>query len=241
MNRLTAELHRLYAPATAMPAASSLIDADGCLRAAVLELAGPADWSALSALWRGVQTDLDLPAPAIAVNGVDGYQLWFSFAEALPLAQAGAFVEALRRRYLADVAPQRLRLMAPQSLFMAMLPPRQTRADSEYWSAFVAPDLAPVFAAEPWLDIAPSAEGQADLLCRLESIKSTPLRAAMAQLGIADAVTPSAAAPTPSTQEASLDPRRFLLRVMNDESVAMALRIEAAKALLPGSEGPRQN
>ena len=29
------------------------------------------------------------------------------------------------------------------------------------------------------------------------------------------------------------DPRRFLLRVMNDETVDMALRIEAAKALLP--------
>ena len=29
------------------------------------------------------------------------------------------------------------------------------------------------------------------------------------------------------------DPRRFLIEVMNDERVALALRIEAAKALLP--------
>ena len=39
---------------------------------------------------------------------------------------------------------------------------------------------------------------------------------------------------TPQTTD---DPRRFLLRVMNDESVALALRIEAAKALLPSSSG----
>jgi hypothetical protein len=237
MNRLQAELHRLYAPHAL--AADSLIDAGGCLRAAVLELAGPADWTALSALWRGVQAELGLPAPAIAVNGVDGYQLWFSFAEPLPLAQAGAFVEALRQRYLGDIAAQRLRLMTPQPLCMAMLPPRQTQADGEYWSAFVAPDLAPVFAAEPWLDIAPSAEGQADLLCRLASIKSAAFKAAMAQLG-AVAITATPIATPTATPEADLDPRRFLLKVMNDEGLAMALRIEAAKALLPGSEGPQR-
>ncbi|WP_310387749.1 hypothetical protein [Roseateles sp.] len=233
MNRLHAELHRLYAShalatGTVAPAATSLVDAGGCLRAALLELAGPADWTALSALWRGVQADLDLPAPAIAVTGVDGYQLWFSFAEPLPLAQASAFVEALRRRYLADVAPQRLRLMAPQALFMAMLPPRQTQVGSEHWSAFVAPDLAPVFAAEPWLDVPPSPEGQADLLCRLESIRPADLRAALLRLGAAASAAPSSA---PSFA-ASLDPESFLLKVINDESVAMVLRIDAAKALL---------
>ncbi|MDT4852740.1 hypothetical protein FQZ97_869820 [compost metagenome] len=43
---------------------------------------------------------------------------------------------------------------------------------------------------------------------------------------------------TPSTTHAVLagpyqDPQRFLLDVMNDPTVALALRIEAAKALLP--------
>jgi hypothetical protein len=32
---------------------------------------------------------------------------------------------------------------------------------------------------------------------------------------------------------ASLDPKRFLLDVMNNDSLDLALRIEAAKALLP--------
>ena len=37
-----------------------------------------------------------------------------------------------------------------------------------------------------------------------------------------------------------LDPKRFLLEVMNDRSVELQLRIEAAKALLPYFEDPRQ-
>ena len=49
-------------------------------------------------------------------------------------------------------------------------------------------------------------------------------------------VAPPAAAPAhqgaPAQDEAADPPRRFLLRVMNDETVPLALRIEAAKALL---------
>jgi hypothetical protein len=41
----------------------------------------------------------------------------------------------------------------------------------------------------------------------------------------------STAQPAASSGE-SLEARRFLLRVMNDDTVALALRIEAAKALL---------
>ena len=37
---------------------------------------------------------------------------------------------------------------------------------------------------------------------------------------------------------AARGPRKFLLDVMNDERVALPLRIEAAKALLPWFEGP---
>ena len=68
---------------------------DGTVRAMVLELVRPADWTLLSTLWRGVQTDLELPAPAIAVSGIDAYRLWFSLAEPASAAQARAFLEAL--------------------------------------------------------------------------------------------------------------------------------------------------
>ena len=251
MNRLQSELQRLYRPA----------------HFAVLELARPADWQRLSTVWRGVQADLDLPAPAIAVNGVDGFQLWFALAEPQSAAQALAFLDALRLRYLGDIAPARIGMTvaakaaeaaeAAEAVWAA--PPRQMQR--EQWSAFIAADLAPVFTAEPWLDTAPSPDGQADLLARLTAIKPADLQAALARLGIAtlgpappgispldqppQPACPPACPPAapvlpavPALPDSDLDPRRFLQDVLNDTTVAWALRIEAAKALLPGVMPP---
>jgi len=229
MTRLQSELHRLY-----LPSPSGEEPTVGLVRAAVLAIARPADWDALAKVWRGVQADLGLPAPAIAVAGAAGYQLWFSLLEPTPAAQAHAFLEALRRRYLGDVVTARVGLLLQAQPVPALV------ADSGNWSAFVAPDLAPVFGDEPWLDTPPNIDGQADLLQRLESIKSGDFQAALARLG---AVAVSAGAPSHTSSEqtsASLDPRRFLLQVMNDASVDLGLRIEAAKALLPGFKGPGQ-
>lgn len=237
MNRLQSELHRLYLPQAPAPAAQEsgteppgLIDARGQVRAMVLELARPADWGELSKVWQGVQADLELPAPAIAVSGTDGFQLWFSLAVPVPQAQAGAFLQALCARYLPEVASGRLGLMpAPEAsapapaLHAHRIPAFQIGA--EQWSAFVAPDLAPVFSGTPWLDIAPSEEGQADLLSRLERIKPAEFTRAL------DRLKPAVAA----GHEWS-DPRRFLIQVMNDDSVALGLRIEAAKALLQAAD-----
>src|SRR5687767_1704576 len=94
MNRLQAELQRLYL----QPAG----------RALLLEVAGPASWEALSRVWQGVQADLELPAPAIAVPGTGSHQLWFSLREPVPEARAIAFLGGLRRRYLGGVAPERI-------------------------------------------------------------------------------------------------------------------------------------
>ncbi len=221
MSRLQSEWHRLYQ-----------------VQAMVLAVGRPADWAATSAVWQGVQADLNLPAPAIAVSGTDGYQLWFSLAEPVPTDQALAFLDGLRARYLGDIAPPRLALIPAVAQDMAR-PPVQVQADQ--WSAFVAPDLAPVFADTPWLDIPPNLDGQADLLARLVSIRPDEFERALRQLsaaplGVAVPV-PAVDAPTPAGTWA--DPKRFLLDVMNDPSVAPGLRIEAAKALLPYFEVPR--
>ncbi|KQV47284.1 hypothetical protein ASC95_24220 [Pelomonas sp. Root1217] len=202
----------------------------------VMELAGPANWDELSKVWRGVQADLDLPAPAIAVSGTDGLQLWFSLQQPMSALRAVAFLAHLQSRYLADVTPARLRLSpsADGRSFDAALVPAQ-QEPTENWSAFVAPDLAPVFADTPWLDIPPGIEGQADLLARLESIKPAALAAAMQRLQPAV----SAGSP-PATQppSAGVDPKHFLQQVLNDETAALALRVEAAKALLRHAEQP---
>lgn len=248
MNTLHAELNRLYlcgAPGSTNPdnEAQGLVTPDGRVRALVLELARPADWSALSTVWQGVQADLELPAPAIAVSGIDGYQLWFSLAEAVPVAQAKAFLEALRLRYLGMVAPQRIGLMpmedasASGKIQHAPMVPAQHQ-DTGRWSAFVAPDLAAIFSDEPWLDVRPSPDAQANVLSRLACTQSAAFQAAMASITEKNVGNPDRhPVAEPASLGKSLDPKRFLLDVMGDQAIALPLRIEAAKALLPYFEG----
>lgn len=321
MNRLDTELQRLYLPpqpaTEPQPAGSSLnsppalIDADGQVRALVLELASAAGWEAVAAIWQGLQNELELPAPAIAISGT-GYQVWLSLAEPVPLAQAREFLESLRRRWLAGIAPRHVRLLpglptdaayaadaadatdeapdasdssgspdapdapdAPGASVAAShgrharLIPAQLGASGR-WSAFISPHLAAMFADEPWLDIEPSPDAQADLLLGLKSMTPADLQRAWQQLAPAEAASTAAvSSPAPAAmpdqastagkrpaaqnrpaaepgatsgqQEqgkalaAEQDPRRFLLAVMNDPTVEMGLRIEAAKALLPCS------
>ena len=262
MSTLQAELDRLYLsherniqnPHDVQP---DLIASDGSVRAMVLELARPADWPMLSALWRGVQTDLELPAPAIAVSGIDGYQLWFSLAEPVSVTQARAFLESLRLRYLSLVAPERLSMMPSVDASMsskiqhAMLVPALQTATGR-WSAFVAPDLAAIFSGEPWLDLPPNPDAQAKVLSRLECIKPAVFHAALERLSpvvrtetspmtsVTDKTDGSQAnqdVNASTSHESSLDPKGFLLDVMNDKTIELHLRIEAAKALLPYFEG----
>ena len=250
MNRLQSELRRLYMPQPGAgqgtdPDEPDLIDSCGRVRAMILELARPADWAALSKVWHGVQADLGLPAPGIAVSGQDSFQLWFSLAEPVPAPKAIAFLESLRTSYLGDIKAQRVVLMPavdaalPLQARHARLVPAQ-QANSGHWSAFVAPDLAPVFADEPWLDIPPSPDGQSDLLSRLKTIPLADFQRVLERL--LPATVPGLfqqGSGMADVAGAGLGPKRFLLGVMNDDTVALALRIEAAKALLPHIDDPR--
>lgn len=237
MGRLHTERSRLYLgpPAEGHDTVddSRLIDAHGLTRALVLGLARPADWDAMSRVWQGVQADLELPAPAIAVCGAEGYQLWFSLAQPVRVEQAQAFLELLRLRYLSAVAPRRITLSPTPTGHTRLVPALQ--ADTGQWSAFVSSDLAAVFADDPSLDLPPGEDNQADLLSRLKSIQPAELQAALERLQ-PEAVSPPAAAPLAPTSHAAQDPRSFLLAVMNDTAVPMALRIEAAKALLSDTQ-----
>lgn len=278
MTRLQNEWQRLYAPGPAaepVPESDNrpLVDAGGRVRAMVLGLARPADWQVLSTVWQGVQADLGWPAPAIAVNGIDAIQLWFSLAAPVPAPQASALLQALRQHYLADMPAHRLALLpahdptAPgQVQHGAPVPAEQ--ANSSRWSAFVAPDLAAMFADEPWLDLCPNPDGQAKLLAGLASTPLADLPQALqrlrpeagpspAQLATGAAVAagtegasqrpahpepatgPAPAAPTAAVAaSAAGGPKQFLLDVLHNEAVPLTLRIEAAKALLPYLERP---
>jgi hypothetical protein len=263
MNRLQQELQRLYGPPADGPGREQ-----PKVRWMVLGVARPAEWAPLGAVWSAVQADLALPAPAVAVNGCDGFQLWFSLQAPVTVAQAWAFLDALRLRYLAEIAPARLALWpAPdaagdtasdgasdvQADSASQAPPAGTvvlapqsawsvpalQAESGLWSAFVSPDLAPLCADEPWLDMPPNPEGQAQLLAPLKRISPADFEMALQRLRpVAEPALPSPTARSPSAvvtpqAETALDPKRFLQGVLNNESLDLALRIEAAKALLP--------
>lgn len=218
MSRLELALHRLYPPSP-----------PGHTQWLMLEVAAPAEWAALGEVWRGVQADLGLPAPAIAVSGTDGLQLWFSLQQPLAVPQALAFLTRLQARYLPALPPARVRLRAEGP--RPPIPAEDPRTGQ--WSAFVAPDLAPVFADTPWLDIAPSPDGQADLLARVAPIPPAAWEAAWQALAPSPAAAPVTAPVTaPVRAAARLDPRDFLQGVLDDDSAPLALRVEAAKALL---------
>lgn len=234
MSRLDAEQRRLYVPAThAGGGAPILAGPEGRTRALVLEIASPATWADLARVWQGVQADLDLPAPAIAVTGEGGYQLWLSLAEPVAPDRALAFLGGLQRRYLAGVRPGHVRLQPT----VAALPPAQVAPGR--WSAFVTPDLAALFADEPWLDQPPGIDAQAEVLSRVVPASAEQFERACELLQAPEASATAAAAQPPRTVSAdtALDPRDFLLGVMRDPAVDLRLRIDAAKALLPFTSG----
>lgn len=269
MSRLHTELRRLYGldlleTEASAPATVTVDPAQG-LRGMVLTLSQPAEWARLHTVWRAVQDELGLPAPGIAVDGTAGLQLWFALAQPAPAEQARSFLAGLCQRHLADVPAHRLQMLpgADAAPFTLALPGGLVRP--EQWSAFVAPDLAPMFADTPWLDLPPPLEGQAELLSRLQAAGAEAFAQACALLRAPDRsqplpagrvmaddpgpasdgqAKPSASPGDTAADEASQAARRFLLQAMNDDSLDMRWRIEAARALLaqaaPVSRGPQR-
>ena len=115
MNRLNDELQRLYS--LPEPAAGG----DGTTRAMVLGFARAADWERVAAIYRNVQEELDLPAPAMSVSAKGGYRLWFSLAAPESVDSVRDFLSSLCRKYLADVPPALLECASAPDL--AVLPP----------------------------------------------------------------------------------------------------------------------
>lgn len=194
MSRYSTEFDRLYAPLAAAPktpspGAEGLIGPDGQVRALVLDLGRPVEWPLVASLWRTVQENLDLPAAGIAISGEQSFQLWWSLAEAVPAEEGERFLQALQRRFLPAVKPDRVRTFpsrtgADPRWTHARRVPEQVMPDQ--WSAFVAPGLAPVFEETPWVDFPPNEDGQAELLSGLRSVTPEQWKDAWERLAIGD-------------------------------------------------------
>jgi hypothetical protein len=216
----------------------NLLSATQTVRTCVLAFKRSSDWPAVAALCQGLQDELALPLPALAIGG--GYQLWFSLAEPIPLSQAQALMQALIGKYLAEVPGKHFACFPGDKANSKIELVPALQADQTRWSAFIDPTLGSMFTDEAWLDMAPSLDKQADMLAGLRSISLADLAEAMALLATPATPQPGMATapvvPPPETLSLAggyADPHGFLLAVMNDPTVAASHRIEAAKALLP--------
>ena len=269
MSKLAEELQRLYGfptPVSAINQAQSITSRDASSaeprngsstgRLMILSVRNGGHWPAISALYQGVQTDWGLPAPALAISPKDGYQVWFSFAEAQLPSHLDGLLLALCDQYLADVAPATISIWP--SLDTSLQPIPTVPAYHEpfgKWSAFIDPSMVEFFAEDMGLELSPMSDQQADFLSGLTPIASLELQRVIAAMADAQrssqnrmhstetsesgdtAGQPSGMAST--TNERFTDPRLFLLAVMNDPAVGIRERIEAAKALLPMSRNER--
>lgn len=253
--RLQHELSRLYLVGDS--SGEALIGEGGLVRTLVMEVRSPADWRVLSTVWFGVQTELDWPAPGIAVSGTDGVQIWFSLAEPVDTSQAINLLAGLRLKFLGSVSPLRLRMFPYEEDVLNSICRHAMRVPALHetsgnWSAFVSQDLAAIFADEPWLDLPPNPDQQADILSKLQSVKQDQLNKAYALLttdggvrgaskndgsgNVNSSFVNMAATPSSPSDDHTQSPKDFLSGVMNDPNNSLKDRIEAAKALLPYSD-----
>jgi hypothetical protein len=247
MDKFSKELQRLYF----LPDQGAIETSSPIVRCLLISLERSGDWSSLARLYEAVQSELELPAPAVSVSSRNGFRLWFSLKEGVSLAQAEGFLQALCRKHLADVPEKYLKLF-PGSLAAdgeaVEIPPRFNES-VEKWSAFIDPSLGSMFADEAGLDMPPNPDKQAAQLAECASIDADDFQRALATLLPGEKRDSEMAINRIESGRGSpgliellpvgtsfTDPYSFLLAVMNDATVSAVNRIEAAKALLPYSQ-----
>ena len=261
MHSLIAELQRLFGrpgqdlpdPLPADGVDLDLVSPDGRVWAMAVGVAPAAGWAPVAALCEGAVNGLALPPPAVSLAAGAGFRVWFSLADPVPLARAEAFLAGLQARFLADV-PAALVSLLPSAAGRAE-PLAPAAVGEGRWTAFIDPAMGGMFAGETWLDMAPSPERQAELLAGFRSIAAADFARAMAVLEPGGPVVPAPVGPVaglvmepPAVPGVAphirlavgggfVDPKSFLLAVMNDPGASADHRIEAAKALLPYFEG----
>lgn len=241
MQKLIAELMRLYLPADALPldvlalhllgqqnVPVSLTGSDGMTRAMMIPFRkqkgadSEAHWTRLCDVANTLQADLGLPAPAVSISGGDAYYLWLSLASPVPADRAQTFLERLRDAHFPEVEIALDAVRAPVAL-PPCLHPRTGK-----WAAFIHPGMGASFADEPGLDMAPPPLGQAAFLEGLDSIDSEQFERVFAALTTKAGHTGASAnvanaAPGPRAAPASPRPEGLLLKDATLEDIVRHL------------------
>lgn len=196
MEKLTAELRRLYLPDPQHPTSQALeqhqhggttftIDlacngADGTRTARALVLDFPREpdgrhWQRLCDVANALQQELQLPAPAVSVNGGNHYSLWLSFEQPLPLDQLRQFHALLHRSLFSEVETS-------LGVTQVELPPCLHRA-TDLWAAFINPAMGASLADDLGLELPPPLAAQAAFLASVERITPEQYAHALQVLG----------------------------------------------------------
>jgi hypothetical protein len=216
MEKLIAELTRLYLAPEAVTRealaqhigggntlAIKLTTADGLTRALAIpfrKIRGDDEgqhWSRLCEVANALQAELELPAPAVSIDGAHAYRLWLSLAEPVPAEQAQDFLELLRQAYFPEIE------LAPDAATAPVYLPPCLNPRSGKWAAFIHPGMGASFADESGLEMAPPLAGQAGFLEGLESIEPALFLRALQKLQAAPAAAPLS--PPPATDGAVAD------------------------------------
>lgn len=205
MDKLIAHLTRLYLmPDAAELAARAghgpvpLVSAQGLGRAIVIDFpcrreAGMEQhWLDLCEVANRLQESFGFPAPAVSITGTQGYRLWLSLAEPVPVGDARRFLALLRSAHFTE--------LDLQALDAVELPPFLNPASGK-WAAFIHPGMGASFAEDAGLEVAPPAAAQLAFLEGLDSIGKAQFFDALVSMKGADAAppptAPSAAGPAP--------------------------------------------
>ncbi|NYE59346.1 hypothetical protein FHW58_000498 [Duganella sp. 1224] len=163
---------------------------DGVTRAIVIDF-HKADseqhWQRLCNVANALQSDLDLPAPAVSVSGGECYRLWLSLASPIPVEQARQFLALLHKAYFEDeqIDLGRTVVELPPCLHVA----------TGLWAAFVNPSMGGALADDLGLEMPPNEHAQAVFLEKLECIGDDVFASALATLQRRHQATKAAPAP----------------------------------------------
>jgi len=156
--------------------ALNLVSDNGLVRTMIVDFNRMGDapalqhWDRLCGVANALQDQLGLPAPAVSINGGNGYALWLSLERPVPLNQAQHFLHLLRKTYFPDIPNEEIGLR-PDTLTSttAELPPC-LHMGSGTWAAFINPGMGASFADDTGLEMMPPYAAQAAFLEGLQGI-----------------------------------------------------------------------